>query len=66
VCDNYKVPKFEAALKAKGFTQVETGPGVVKHTTLIGVFVEEKDFVEATEKVRRLSVKIEHDFKRSN
>lgn len=66
VADNYKIEKFKQELEARGLTNYEVSPGVAKETKLIGVFVEEKDFDEAIEKVRRLTKKIEYHFKRSN
>lgn len=66
VVDDYKLEKFKEELHARGLPNFEVFPGVTKNTKLIRVVIEDKDFKEATEKVRRLCTKMEYNFKRSN
>jgi len=65
VCDNYKQEAFEAELKKHNFNY-EVHDGITKDTKLITVLVDEADFADATEKVKRLSRKIEYTKKRHN
>jgi len=65
VCDSYKQEAFEAELKKHEF-KYEVSPGITKDTKLITVLAEEADFMDTTEKVKRLSRKIEYTKKRHN
>jgi hypothetical protein len=64
-CDNYKVDKFEQELTLKGYEDFEVFK-LTETTKVIKVTVESAQFHFHAEQIRRLCVRLEHHFKRSN